>query len=52
MMLVRRNVAEQCRDAIEIIDDHVELAVVEEIANCQATANIGLGERCSLDGGR
>src|SRR5271166_5730302 len=51
MVFVGREIAEQRRDTIEIIDDHIEFAVVEQIAYRQAPANIGLGERRSLDSG-
>jgi len=51
MVFVGRDVAEQRRNAIQVIDDHIELSVVEQVAYRQAAANIGLCERCSLDGG-
>src|SRR5271166_6224258 len=51
MVFVGREIAQQRRNTIEVIDDHIEFAVVEQIAYRQAPANIGLGERRSLDSG-
>ena len=49
MVVVRIHVAKQHRNAIHIVDDHVDLAVVEDVAKCGAAANADDCKPGSLD---
>ena len=51
MVLVGVDVAEQDGIAVEDVDDDVELAVVEEIADCEASADDYFCKASAFDGG-
>ncbi len=50
-MFVRGDIAQQGRNAIHDIDNHIELAVVKQVAHSQPPAGISLSQRCSFDRG-
>src|SRR5579872_5196013 len=51
MMMVGIHVAQQHRTAVRTVDDHVDLAVVEEVPKCRAATDGDGGESCSLGRG-
>ena len=48
--MIRVHVAQQHRNAIHVVDDHVDFAIVEDVAKCCAAAHGHHGEARSLHG--
>ena len=51
VVVVVIDVAEQHRRVVHAVDDHIDLAVVEEIAECRAAGGNYVGEASALDRG-
>src|ERR1700676_4938073 len=50
-MVIRVHVAKQYRHAVHIVDNHVDLTVVEDVAKCGSTAHGDRGKPRSLHWG-